>query len=130
MIKKLNFIFGLTISILISCTEKKDSNQESLDFIKSEIIKKGEFEKVEFEFIGNPEFDTKDKFSTIRLKLYISKNESINDSLFGKQYATMIFNANENTKKFGVVLVSVFKSKDKNKPSRNLVFERTELLLD
>ena len=106
---KQNLLFiGLTILLFIACKESNSNEniKNDLELKKTVSLIKtlGEFEKVEYEFIGNPKNNPK---AVIRLNLYNSKIENLDSESIGKKCASLIFKSSDKTKDFNSILVSI-----------------------
>ena len=105
---KQNLLFvGLTMLLFIACKESNSNenikNDTELNKIVSQIKTLGEFEKVEYEFIGDPKNNPD---AIIRLNLYNSKIENLDSESIGKKCASLIFKSSDKTKEFNSILVT------------------------
>ncbi len=141
---KQNLLFvGLTILLFIACKESNSNenikNDSELNKIISQIKTLGEFEKVDYEFIGNPKNNPD---ATIRLNLYNSKIENLDSESIGKKCASLIFKSSDKTKEFNSILVTINFDKNGNQKevsiaeniqgtltvrTRNFVFKTSDL---
>jgi len=109
-------LVGLTILLFIACkvsnSNENIKNDSELNKTISQIKTLGEFEKVEFDFIGNPK---KNPNAIIRLNLYNSKIENLDSESIAKKCASLIFKSSDKTKEFNSILVTINFEKNGNR---------------
>ena len=127
-------LIGGLMLVFSSCqSEQKIENEEMIATAISEITDLGNFRKVDYETLGN---------SLIRLELFDSEMDDMDPELLGKQCASIIFNATDDTRAFDHVLVSLITTKTKRtvqlspfqvnwefskKVTKNMSFQASEL---
>jgi len=130
MKKHQNILFvGLILFLFISCkwniSIENSIEKSELNEAVAQIKALGEFEKVDFEFIGNPK---QNSHAIIRLDLYNSSIENLDSKSMGKKCASIIFNASDKTKAFNKILVSV-NSKSKGNKKKITLSDSVEVVL-
>lgn len=119
--RRILFLVGVILLFFLSCIENNLENDKRLEMAISDIKKIGGFDKVEYQFIGNPSNDSKGNLSSsIRLKLFDSRKMDMES--IGKQCAKLIFNTSNNTKRYATIWVT-FINTGKNKSLGNVDFE-------
>tara|TARA_R110000751_G_scaffold305944_1_gene423320 strand:+ start:18 stop:449 length:432 start_codon:yes stop_codon:yes gene_type:complete len=140
--KQILLIIGILFLSFSSCEKKKMSdNEKKISIAISEVKTLGDFRKVEYKFIGNPSIENLN--STIKLELIEGSVANIDNELFGKKCAKIIFNASESTKEYDKIWISFVDTKRKNnnveigirigirigysKEVKNFIFNKSEL---
>ena len=140
--KQILLIIGILFLSFSSCEKKKMSdNEKKISIAISEVKTLGDFRKVEYKFIGNPSIENLN--STIKLELIEGSVANIDNELFGKRCAKIIFNASESTKEYDKIWISFVDTKRKNnnveigirigirigysKEVKNFIFNKSEL---
>lgn len=120
--KQILFIIGVILLFFSSCKENNPVNEKRLEMAISDIKKIGDFDKVEYQFIGNPSNDPKGNLSSIiRLKFFDSRKIDMDKKSIGKQCAKLIFKPSKNTKKYATIWVT-FINTGKHKSPGNIDF--------
>ena len=145
--KQILLIIGVIFLLFSSCKENNPENDKKLKIAISDIKKLGNFDKVEYLFMGNPSNNSKGNNSgTIRIKLFDSRKMDMDKESIAKQSAKLISNTSKNTKRYGTIWVTVintgkykslgnvdFESKhfksniSKTKEERNFIFKTSDL---
>lgn len=129
-------LIGMIILFFISCKENtrsmKIDSDKDLEIVINDIKKTQELEKVEYEFVGIPDYDTKENpKSVIRIKLYNIKISDLNKESIGKEIAKRVFQASNKTRTYGTIWIEFINSNElgviNSKITRNFVFKTLEL---
>ena len=145
--KQILLIIGVILLFFLSCKDDNPKNEKKLKVVISDIKKLGDFDKVEYQFMGNPSNDSKgNRSSIIKIILFDSRKMDVDKESIAKQCAKLISNTSKNTKRYGTIWVTVintgkykslgnvdFESKhfksniSKTKEERNFIFKTSDL---
>lgn len=126
---KQNILFlGFTVLLFMACKDNNSNENITNDLALNESISQiktlGEFEKVEYKFLGNPKTNPN---AVIRLNLYNSKTENLDSESIAKKCASLIFKSSNKTKEFNSILVSINSDKTEIKINTSLKGIQTSL---